>query len=127
MPDGSCWAFEFYKAKNRETIIQVFLLLNTYELPDELDSSHSIERHDYRIIIKEPYETWDTLETITIEAFLMSTKKCALACIEMFFCEYPKLSTISYHSSSRGLETAIKKDIFDYLDGEYFLKRENRG
>ena len=118
--DRSCWIFCFFIEKNN-TIIHAFLL-KSLSLPDEFNISDA-ERLDSKIIIEEPLEVWDKLKTFNIISFVMYKQNCAQAFIEMLFKTNPKLTKLLYPSSHEGLESAIRKVVFDYSKGKYFKKR----
>lgn len=110
------------------TFFHVFLLQPGY-LPgkgSQIDTSKA-ERLDFNIIIEESIKTLDSAISVSIRSFLVYNKFCAVTFIKMIFAQYPKVTEILFPSSHKGLETAIKKNVFNYLNGEYFFKRPEHG
>ena len=121
---GSNWMFRMFENKLRSTFVHAFLL-QSHVLPDQSlqDNTSKSERLDLNIILTEPIEELDKHSSLTIISFVMYTKACAEAFIEMIFNTYPRVSKLLFPTSHKGIETAIKKSIFSDMDGDYLIYR----
>jgi hypothetical protein len=111
---GSKWIFRLFKTKANNTSFHAFLLPSEHSLPDisgPVDTA-TAERLDFNIVINESLKNLGNSVSLSIRSFVVYKKICAVEFIEMLFKQFPKVQTILYPSSHKGLETAIKKSIF---------------
>lgn len=124
---GSYWIYRIFENKLGNTLFHAFLRrsdsLSDPDLP--VESSHA-ERLDFNIVIDESIKSFDKTTSLSIRSFVVYKKICAFDFIEMIFKNFPKVSKILYPSSHRGLETAIKKSVFKYVNDEYIIQRPER-
>jgi len=72
------------------------------------------ERLDYKITLEGLAEDLQTSEELTIHSFVVYKKFCAIDFLYMIFKKFPKVRKISFPTSHRGLESAIRKTFFSY-------------
>ena len=114
----SNWIFRMFENKLQYTLVHAFLS-DSELIPDELSQVDTprAERLDYNIILYGSIKKLDETSTLTICSFVMYTKACAEAFIEMIFNNYPRINKILFPSSHQGIESAIKKCMFSELNG----------
>ena len=121
---GSNWIFRLFENKLGNTFFHAFLLRSD-SLPDPelpVDTTDA-ERLDFNIIIEESIKKLEISTSLNIRTFVVYKKICALEFMEMIFNKFPRVSKVLYPSSHKGLETAIKKSVFSYVNEDYIINR----
>jgi hypothetical protein len=123
---GFDWLFRAFENKLGNTFFHAFLLPSD-SLPDltlPVDTSDA-ERLDFNIVLLEPIKMLDKSTSLSLRSFIVYKKICAFDFIEMLFKHFPKVEKILFPSSHKGLETAIKKCVFNIVKDEYVIYRQD--